>query len=71
MRDNKNKFFFRGYHTYHLSDLFFDENDYNYQFDYCPVSDNLKLMMIKDVYHQILTKHPSYQKIIIFIILNS
>ena len=50
--------------TCHLSDLFIDTKDCIRQFNRLWVSNNLQLTVIRDVYDQIATGHPGYQKTI-------
>ena len=63
----KTSFFIEGINIRHFSDLFIDTKDYICQFNSLWVPDNLQLTVIRDVYDQIATGHPSYQKTISFI----
>ena len=54
----------------HLSDLFVDIKNCIRRFDCLWVPNNLQLTVIIDVYNQIATRHPGYQKIISFIARN-
>ena len=53
---------YRRYNNCYLSDLFIDIKDYIRGFNYLWVSDNLQLMVIRDVHDQIATKHLGYKK---------
>lgn len=55
---------------YYFLDLSIDTNNYICHFNHFLISDNLQLMIIRDVHNQIATNDPSYQKLIRFIIKN-
>lgn len=59
-----------GITTYYLSGWSIDINNYIYQFTHFRVLDNLKFLIIKDMYDQIAISHLSYQKILSLIIWN-
>lgn len=53
--------------TCHVSDVLITTNNFICQFNWLWVLDNLQLTMIRDVYDQIATRYPGYQKTISFI----
>ncbi len=59
-----------GINTRHFSDLFVDTKNCIRRFDRLWVPDNLQLTVIRDVYDQIATGHPGYQKTISLITRN-
>ena len=62
--------FIEDINTRHFLDLFIDTKDYIRQFNRIWVSNNLQLMVIRDVHDQIATKHLGYQISIRFIAWN-
>ena len=66
----RTSFFIKSINICHLSDLFVDTENCICRFDRLWVPDNLQLTVIRNVYDQIATGHPGYQKTINFIAQN-
>lgn len=63
-------FLIKNINVYHFSNLFINNNNYIYQFNYFWVLENLYLIIIRKIYNQIAINYLIYHIIVSFIIPN-